>query len=359
MHLNTDQEILEAVSAVLGNAGNSLDTSLHRDLLLNALKCKRDGLSTLDLKVINRSIAEFRHACAVFGPYRDVRKVSIFGSARTPIAHPAYAMAADLGAALARAGHMVITGAASGIMRAGIDGAGPTNSFGVNITLPFEQLNAADFHPQFKLVRFKYFFMRKVFFVMEADAFALFPGGFGTHDEAFEVLTLLQTGKTPPHPVVLVDPPGETYWEAWDRFVRDHLLARGYISPEDTSLYRIVNSTDEAVAAIRHFYSTYHSLRNVGDLTVLRLEQALTPPQVMRLNRDFRDLLTQGDIEQRGPLPEEAGEPELADKPRLVLHVAHGRAARLHQLIHAINDMGATLVRREVRPGAAPNRAIA
>jgi uncharacterized protein (TIGR00730 family) len=268
-------------------------------------------------------------------------------------------MATELGAALARAGRMVITGAASGIMRAGIDGAGPTNSFGVNITLPFERLGAADFSPQFKLVRFKYFFMRKVFFVMEADAFALFPGGFGTHDEAFEVLTLLQTGKTPPRPVVLIDPPGETYWEAWDRFVREHLLARGYISPEDLSLYRIANSTEEAVAAIRHFYSTYHSLRRVGDLTVLRLEQALTSPQVARLNRGFRDLLIDGEIEQRGPLPEEVNEPDLADKPRLVLHAAHGKSARLHQLIHAINDLGANLVRRDGPPTPGAARAIA
>jgi len=254
---------------------------------------------------------------------------------------------------------MVITGAASGIMRAGIDGASPDKSFGVNITLPFERRDAADFSPQFKLVRFKYFFMRKVFFVMEADAFALFPGGFGTHDEAFEVLTLLQTGKAPPRPVVLIDPLGETYWEAWDRFVREQLLARGYISPEDTSLYRIVNSTEEAVEAIRHFYSTYHSLRMVGQKTVLRLEQTLKPRQVARLNRGFRDLLIEGAIEQSDPLPEEANELALADKPRLVLHASHGKAARLHQLIHAINDMGATLIRRDAAYPAGPNWAIA
>ena len=199
---------------------------------MHALKCRRDELEVLDLKVLSRAMAEFRYAARVFKPYRDRRKVSIFGSARTPETDPYYKMAVEFAGLLAKEGFMVITGAAEGIMKAGNAGAGADASFGVNILLPFEQAANTIIGDDPKLITFKYFFTRKLFFLMEASAVALFPGGFGTHDEGFETLTLIQTGKAPPMPFLLMELPGETYWESCDGFVRNELLARQLISEQ-------------------------------------------------------------------------------------------------------------------------------
>ncbi len=333
-------EALAAAQEILMTEDQDLRSLLYRDILLNALKCKRDDLDILDLKVINRAVAEFRHAARVFKPYRGVRKVSIFGSAREKKGSPYYEEAVQLGRSLVQKGFMVITGAAEGIMRAGVEGAGAENSFGVNILLPFEKGPNKVFQDDPKVVRFKYFFTRKVFFVMEADAFALFPGGFGTHDEGFEVLTLLQTGKAPSMPVVLMELPGQRYWESWDRFVRQELLARGFINPEDLSLYRIVHSPEEATEWITSYYSTYHSQRQVGDRLVLRLEKELPDQDVTTLNATFRDLVASGKITKTAALREEADEPELRAKPRLVFAYDRGHAGRLNELILAVNRMG-------------------
>jgi uncharacterized protein (TIGR00730 family) len=334
------EDAVEAAREILTTDRRDLRSLLYRDILLNALKCKRDELDILDLKVINRAVAEFRHAARVFKPYRGVRKVSIFGSAREKKGSPYYELAVKLGRLLVQRGFMVITGAAEGIMRAGIEGAGPENSFGVNILLPFEKGPTRLIQDDPKVVRFKYFFTRKVFFVMEADAVALFPGGFGTHDEGFEVLTLLQTGKAPPMPVVLMELPGEHYWETWDRFVRDQLLARGFVSREDLHLYRIVHSPEEATQWIASYYSTYHSARQVGGRLVLRLERRLPSQAIAELNGTFRDLVSSGRITETSALPEEEDEPDLASKPRLVFAYDRGRAGRLNELILAINRLG-------------------
>ena len=333
-------DALEAARVILTTEGQDLRSMLYRDILLNALKCKRDDLDILDLKVINRAVAEFRHAARVFKPYRGVRKVSIFGSAREKKGSPYYEEAVQLGRSLAQKGFMVITGAAEGIMRAGVEGAGAENSFGVNILLPFEKGPNQVLHDDPKVVRFKYFFVRKVFFVMEADAVALFPGGFGTHDEGFEVLTLLQTGKAPLMPVVLMELPGQRYWESWDRFVRQQLLARGFVNPEDLTLYRIVRSPEEATDWIASYYSTYHSQRQGGSRLVIRLEKELSDKDVATLNSTFRDLVASGRISKTTALREEADEPELRSKPRLMFAYDRGHAGRLNELILAINRMG-------------------
>ncbi len=336
----TAEEALEAAREILTTEGRDLRSLLYRDILLNALKCRRDDLDILDLKVINRAIAEFRHAARTFKPYRGMRKVSIFGSAREKKGGPYYEMAVRLGHALVERDFMVITGAATGIMQAGIEGAGPENSFGVNILLPFEKGPARIIQDDPKVVRFKYFFTRKVFFVMEADAIALFPGGFGTHDEGFEVLTLLQTGKAPPMPVVLMDLPGEHYWETWDRFIREQLLGRGFVSPEDLTLYRIARSPEEAADWIASYYATYHSTRQVGDRLVIRLEKELSDAQVRLLNERFGDLVASGKISKTSALREEADEPDLKSKPRLVFAYDRGHAGRLNELILEINRLG-------------------
>ena len=289
-------DTLSMVKEVLTVNKKDLRSVLYKEIMLNALKCQSDALDILDLKVINQAVAEFRHAACIFKQYRMVRKVSIFGSARVAERSPYYELAVKLGRLLVEDGLMVITGAAEGIMRAGIEGAGPQNSFGVNILLPFERGPTSIIRDDPKVVQFKYFFTRKIFFVMEADAIALFPGGFGTHDEGFEVLTLLQTGKAPPMPVVLMELPGERYWESWHQFIRQELLARRFISPEDLSFYKIVHSPEEAVDCIKSFYSTYHSIRQVRDRLVIRLEKELLDSHIKTLNEDFQDLIKSGEI---------------------------------------------------------------
>ncbi|MDA0263394.1 MAG: LOG family protein [Chloroflexi bacterium] len=339
MNLDTVEGILEQVKDISEVNGRDQRQWLYREILLNALKCKRDELDILDLKVINRMVDEFRYAAKVFKPYRSVRKVSIFGSARVPEGDPHYELAARFAHQMTGHGFMAITGAASGIMKAGIDGAGPENSFGVSILLPFESPSVV-MGDDPKLVAFRFFFTRKIFFVMEADACALFPGGFGTQDEGFEVLTLLQTGKAQPMPLVLMELPGDNYWETWDRFVRDQLLDRGYISEEDLSLYKIVHSAEAAAAWIQFYYSTYHSVRQVHDKLVVRLEKQLTEDHLRRLNESFSDLVESGTIAATGPLSQERDDPGLMLKPRIAFRNNKRSAGRLNQLIVAINLMG-------------------
>jgi len=238
---------------------------------------------------------------------------------------------------------MAITGAAEGIMKAGIEGAKPENSFGVNILLPTEQVPSKVVQDDPKLITFKYFFTRKVFFVMEADAIALFPGGFGTQDEGFEVLTLLQTGKAPPMPIVLMELPGETYWKTWDKFIRQQLLGRGFIDQEDLSFYRIMHSPGEAGNWIESYYSTYHSIRQVRNRLVIRLEKELTDNHIATLNEKFYDLIKFGKIFKTPALPEENDEPELALKPRIVFNYNKKSAGRLNEMILLINQLGLTI----------------
>ena len=339
MKLDTIEDILQEVKEISESEGRDLRQWLYREILLNALKCKRDELDILDLKMISRMIDEFRYAARVFKPYRSIRKVSIFGSARVPEGEAHYEMASEFGRLMTKQGFMTITGAASGIMKAGIDGAGPENSFGVNILLPFESPNSV-MQDDPKLVTFHFFFTRKIFFVMEADACALFPGGFGTQDEGFEVLTLLQTGKARPMPLVLMELPGDNYWETWDRFVRDQLLARSYVSQEDLSLFKIVHSAEEATAWISSYYSTYHSARQVRGRLVIRLEKELSEDHLVQLNLSFADLVRDGKIVKSAPLPQEKDEPDLLSKPRISFRNNRQSAGRLNEMILAINQMG-------------------
>jgi uncharacterized protein (TIGR00730 family) len=334
------QAAVAAVEEIYRIGRGDLANALYRELVINALKCRRDALDILDLKVLSRAMAEFRFASRLFKPYRKVRKVSIFGSARTPETDPYYQQAVEFARLLAEEQFMVITGAAEGIMKAGNVGAGAEKSFGVNIMLPFEQAANEIIGDDPKLVTFKYFFTRKIFFLMEASAVALFPGGFGTHDEGFETLTLLQTGKAPPMPFLLMERPGEDYWHNYDAFVREQLLARGLISPEDLSLYKIVESPREGVDFIKSYYSTYHSLRHVRGKLVVRLERELSDENVEELNETFADIVTKGKIEKAKPFPDESNEPDLQAKSRLAFSYT-ASPSRLHEMILAINRMGA------------------
>ncbi len=336
------RETVAAVEEIYRIGRRDLANMLYRELIINALKCRRDALDILDLKVLSRAMAEFRFAARMFKPYRKVRKVSIFGSARTPENDPYYRHAVEFARLLAKENFMVITGAADGIMKAGNVGAGAEKSFGVNILLPFEEEANKVIGDDPKLVTFKYFFTRKIFFLMEASAVALFPGGFGTHDEGFETLTLLQTGKAPPMPFLLMELPGEDYWYNYDAFIREQLLARGLISPEDMSLYRIVESPREGVDWIKSYYSTYHSIRHVRGKLVVRLEKQLSDANVEELNETFADIVTKGKIQKSKAFPDESNEPDLLAKPRLAFSYT-ASPSRLHEMILTINRMGAAV----------------
>jgi uncharacterized protein (TIGR00730 family) len=300
-------------------------------------KLLRDQASRGDLKLLATAIRELRYCFKVFAAYRGKRKATVFGSARTKADHPAYAAAEAFGRGLVDHGWMVITGAGGGIMEAGHRGAGRDHSFGLNILLPFEQSANPVVQGDPKLVTLRYFFTRKLMFIKESDAVVLFPGGFGTHDEAFEALTLVQTGKSHLFPIVMVDEPGGNYWTLWQRFVEHGLLARGYISNHDTSLYRITDSVEEAIREVTGFYRVYHSMRYVRGKLVLRLQQRLSDSFLAQVNQSFRDILAGGRFEQQEALPEEANEPELASLPRLVFRFDRHAIGRLRQLIDRIN----------------------
>src|SRR5436190_10026087 len=280
----TNEELLKQIQAMLGGSDDDPQKVFLKEMLLGVLKLHHPRLDTLDIKILNRTLKELRYAFKVFHPYRHRPKVSLFGSARTQSDDPNYQLAYRFARLLARRGYMVITGGADGIMRAGQEGAGRESSFGVNIMLPFEQGPNAIIADDPKLITFKYFFTRKLLFVKESDAIALFPGGFGTHDEGFEILTLAQTGKSDPQPIVCLQAPGCDYWDEWYAFVTRQLLARQLINPEDLSLFKITSSIDDAIDEIRNFYRRFHSIRYVGRLLVIRLKTSIALEQVAGLH---------------------------------------------------------------------------
>ncbi len=314
---------------------------LVREMVENSLRLLRDGTGIGDLKILNAALRELRYAFKVFAPYRGVRKVTCFGSARTPPEDPAYRTALEFSRAIAARDFMVITGGGHGIMRACQEGAGRERSFGVNIKLPFEQDPNEFIHGDPKLVNFRYFFTRKLMFVKEADAVVLFRGGFGTHDEGYEVLTLAQTGKMNPVPIVFLDAPRGRYWKSWLQYVKDHLLRRGLISEEDLALFKITTDPAEAVEEITGFYRVYHSSRYVGRHWVIRLNRPVAASVVDGLAGEFASLIEDGDIEQRAALPEEhESEPELDHLPRLVFAARRISFGLRRQLIDRLNRDG-------------------
>jgi uncharacterized protein (TIGR00730 family) len=301
-------------------------------------KLLRDHASRGDVKLLATAFRELRYCFKVFSAYRQRRKVTVFGSARLPQDHPACVQAAEFGRRMAQAGYMVITGAAQGIMEAGHVGAGREASIGINILLPFEQEANPVIAGDSKLMHLKYFFTRKLLFVKESDAIALFPGGFGTQDEGFEVLTLIQTGKSHLFPVLLVESPGDDYWQRWLGFINDVLVARKLIAPFDLALFKMTSSVDEAVAEILSFYRVYHSMRYVrGDL-VLRLQHTLGEGVLRAIRAEFKDILKAGTFEETIALAAEVGEPHLAHLPRLKFRFDRHKLGRLRMLIDVINQ---------------------
>ena len=327
------------INAVLDGAGVRADRRLVMRMLQTAVLLGEDGTDRLDLKIASAALSEMRDAFRLFAPFHGVPKVTVFGSARTAQEDPLYRQARDVAAALSAEGWMVVTGAGPGIMQAAAEGAGPERSLGVSIRLPFEEKANTIVGEQEHVVAMKYFFTRKLMLMKESRGFICLPGGFGTLDEMFELLTLQQTGKAEPMPIVLLDQPDGTFWQGLDRFVNEDLAPTGVISPGDFDRVLITDSVTEAMAAITGFWRNYDSLRWVGDVLVLRLRAEPTHAEINALNRRFGNLLASGRIERCTPLPAEIADQDAVDLPRLCLHLDQRTIGGLFRLIGAINEL--------------------
>jgi uncharacterized protein (TIGR00730 family) len=331
-------DLVHEVEEWLKSEPSGVNQDLLAEMLHMVLDISKRKTDRGDLKVLVRALREMRRAFKLFEPYRATRKVSIFGSARVQESDPYYGLAREFSQRIADEDFMVITGAGEGIMQAGHEGAGKERSFGVNIKLPFEQTPNRFIHGDSKHMTFHFFFTRKLMFVKEADAFVFFPGGFGTHDEAIEVLTLTQTGKSQVVPIVLVDLPAGDYWRDWESFVRRRLLDGGYISEQDLSFFRIAEDVETAVGEIKRFYRNFHSYRFVKRELVMRLVAPPSAALIDKLNENFRDILTGGEIRETAPLSEELDDPATLSYPRLRVPFNRRDFGRLRQMIDAIND---------------------
>src|SRR5512140_3564282 len=334
-----DPELKRRIQELIEYKGGGFNEENVADIVENALKLLTDVKDTGDVRVIQTALRELRYAFKLFAPYSATRKVTIFGSARTEPTRQEYQQGVEVGRKMAAAGFMVITGAGPGIMQAGHEGAGPEMSFGVNIRLPWEQSANPVIREDKKLVTFKYFFTRKLIFIRHSDAIALFPGGFGTMDEGYEALTLMQTGKSQLMPLVLIDRPGGTYWKTWDKQVREHLLRDQLISPDDLNLYRITDNAEQAVKIITRFYRNFHSSRFVKDLFVIRLKHAPSDSAIEAMNEDFADIIVGPPIRRIEPTVEETADQDHTDLPRIAFGFNRRDYGRLRQLVDVLNSL--------------------
>ena len=333
-----DAEIDSRLTALVEELKLSpVDARSTYELLVTAIRMAGEPLSRLDRKLINASIKEMRYAFNVFSKYRDRKKVSVFGSARTPPSDPNYQLAKEFGRRMVETGWMVVTGAGPGIMSGANEGAGQESSFGVNIVLPFEAKPNPFIASDPKLINFKYFFTRKLMFIKEADAFVLFPGGFGTLDELFELLTLIQTGKSDLHPIVMLEAEGTGYWREIDRTLKEALLTRGYIDREDMGLYHLTESLDDAADHIKRFYRVYHSQRYVDGKLILRLNTDIPDAKIAQLSQEFGGIL-RSPIERATASSGERQDADVPDLPRIRLDFDRSHFGRLRQLIDWLNE---------------------
>jgi hypothetical protein len=314
------------------------DGDIYESMIRTACRLSVDGASRGDAKLVERALAELRYAFKTFAPYEHIPKVTIFGSARTPENHPEYIQATQFAERMGQSNWMVITGAGDGIMKAGHGGAGVEASFGVAIRLPFEQKTNDIIADDKKLVNFRYFFTRKLMFTKEAKAVALFPGGFGTQDEGFEVLTLVQTGKAMLVPIVFLDAPGGTYWQHWRTYVKAELLHTGMIGAEDMHLIKVTDDVEVAVQEILTFYKRFHSYRYVKERLIIRLNEPITDAALAHIREHFTDICLSGTIERTGPLDEERD--DVPDNPRIAMYFNRRSHGRLRQMINYINTVG-------------------
>ena len=337
MEPDVSEDASSRARSIVAELGVSENVRLAEELVSEALGLITDQPDTLDLKIATAALTEMRDAYAMFAPYKDRRKVAIFGSARTNADDPLYDLTRRLAAQLAQRGWMTVTGAGPGIMQAGMEGAGRENSIGVSIRLPFESGANSIIAGDAKHVSMKYFFTRKLMLIKESQGFVCLPGGFGTLDEMFELLTLTQTGKGIPVPIVLLDAPGDPFWEGVDTFVREQLIARGLVSATDVGLYTITNDCNEAVTIIDDFYANYDSVRYVGNHLVVRMRQGPDDDQLVELNERFDHLVVSGAIERTEPFKVERRDDDKVDLDRISLVFAKRGYSDLVDMIRVLN----------------------
>jgi len=331
-------EIVSQIDEWLRTQNGSGKEDQFARILRTVVKLAGDNAGRGDLRILSRAMQELRHAFRIFAPYRKIRKVSIFGSTRVQVSDPYYQLAKGVAKGITEAGFMVITGAGPGIMQAGHEGAGREKSFGVNIRLPSVQPANPFIRDDPKLMNFHFFFTRKLMFVKEADAVVIFPGGFGTHDELLESITLAQTGKSQLVPIILMDLPDGTYWSRWREFLRENVMSRGYIVENEMTFFKIFTDADAAVNEITSYYRNFHSYRFVKQDLVIRLNHAPSSELIDRLNRDFADIVTDGKVRETDRLPEEADDPDTLHLHRLLVRFNREDFARLRQMIDVINE---------------------
>lgn len=328
----------ERIQQLLSETGITRNRALVAKMVRAALELGEECTDRLDLKIASAAITEMRDAFRLFRPFENVPKVTIFGSARTHRDDPVYVQARDVAHALAADGWMVVTGAGPGIMQAAAEGAGPKMSLGVSIRLPFEEKANAVVADEDQVVSMKYFFTRKLMLMKESHGFICMPGGFGTLDELFELLTLQQTGKAEPAPIVLLDT-GSGFWGGLRRYVEEHLVPTGVVSPDDFDRVLVTDSVQEAVAEITGFWRNYSSLRWVGDRLVLRLRHEPTDADMDELNREYGSMCASGQIERVDPLPIERSDGDDVDAPRIALTLRQRSVGDLYKLIRAVNTL--------------------
>ena len=339
LHLTDDPQVNEDILQLVAKWKLAAHSDDFAEMIASLHKLSQQDPTSSDMVLFKRSMAELRYAQHVFAPYRHIKKICIFGSARTRPPAPIYANATEFARLITEAGYMTITGAGDGIMNAAQHGAGAKNSFGLNILLPFEQSANEVIHDDPKLVTFRYFFTRKLTFLREASAVAVFPGGFGTLDEGMEVITLMQTGKARLIPIVLIDEPGGSYWKSFIHYISEHLMGGKLISPEDFHLFKWTDSVTEARDAIVRFYHNFHSYRFVGPYLVIRLQRRLSEEKLATLRKEFLSIIDPpGEMFQRDALPQEANEPEIAQLPRLCLTFNRIHFGFLRLLIDRLNE---------------------
>ena len=332
-----DKAIDGLINELARRRGSSESDYLLREILTTAVKLGMESKDKGDLKLVNNALKELRYSFKIFFPFRHVKKAIIFGSARSKNTSAEYIMAEKFSKKITEKGYMVVTGGGPGVMEAGNKGALKGKDFALNIRLPFEQKPNPYIDEKERMINFKYFFTRKLIFVKETDVTALFPGGFGTLDEGFEMLTLMQTGKSKPRPIILMEPKGSTYWSDWKRFINNQLVKNGYINKDDFSLFYLARSVEEAVSFIENFYRVYHSIRYVAGMTIIRLNTKISSKTLKLINKKFKGILTSGEITFSPPTKEEVEREEFLDLPRLAMNYNLHDYGRLLQLIHAIN----------------------
>jgi len=335
-----EKEIDDLIDKLTGFSAYPGTEYLLREIFTTVVKLGQESGDKGDLKLVNNALKELRYSFKIFSPYRNIKKVVIFGSARSKKNSSEYKMAEDFARKITEKGYMVVTGGGPGVMEAGNKGAKKGTDFGLNIRLPFEQKANPYLEEKEKIINFKYFFTRKLIFIKETDATVLFPGGFGTNDEGFEALTLIQTGKSKPRPIVLIEPKGSNYWMVWRKFIDNELAKHGFINKEDFNLFHISKNVDDAVKFIEDFYKVYHSIRYVSGLTVIRLNRKISDKTLNFLNKEFKDILTGGKIILSTPMEEEVQRGEYLDLPRLIMHFNLHDYGRLCKMICTINALG-------------------